>query len=33
MKGSACWETAAGNYVDEHETRDGFDLRRRTREG
>lgn len=26
MKDAACWETPAGNYVDEVETRDGFDF-------
>lgn len=26
MKDTACWETPAGNYVDEVETRDGFDF-------
>lgn len=33
MKDTACWETLAGNYVDEVETRDGLDLERRKREG
>lgn len=29
MKDTACWETPAGNYVDEVVTRDGFDFGRR----
>jgi len=33
MKDIACWETPAGNYVDEVRTRDGFDLRRRKSAG
>lgn len=29
MKDAACQKTPAGNYVDEADTRDGFDLGRR----